>query len=839
MVTMLLTILVQLSAITGRALRIGAVSMLFLVVAACGGGGGGDDLEDALNGSGLAGITSTVTISGQLNLNATAEQDSDFQQTGQSSNVTTNNEFVTAQRLNNPTSVGGYVSADASNYSNGVSYGADAVDVFSLPLLEGQTLSFTLQNAKTTPARNLSVLVQVFKAGNTSIPIYSRFASKPILMEFVIEDDDEYFIKLTAQGGGRSPALYQIESSQTLVSGAQLAQGSYAELASARVSVMQQDGTVVQHKSSASDNDLGKLQALRAAQVLATESRNLKAEPDYLVKSTSLDTNDTFADLQWNLESIDVPQAWAASTGIGARIAVIDTGTSPLHEDLQSNLLFSEGYDFISDSSNGDGDGRDSDPTEPSFGTYHGAVIAGVIAGDTNNGKGIAGAAPNARVVPIRVLDAEGLGSAIDIAEGIRYAAGLSTEEGVRLSERVDVINLSLGLSVDSFVIGDAIRDAVAEGVIVIAAAGNENNSAPFYPAYYPEVVGVGSVNHAGIRSLFSNYGDNISVMAPGGTSSSSVYYDAEDDFIYGPTGIENPPGLGDYDVFIGTSFAAPHVAAVAGLMKQLQPSLDSAMFSALINRGELSAARSSAEFYGRGIINAAMAVSAVGGQLDDELVAFPQSLSFSDSRERMILALSNLGTGDLDVVSVDFDVPWLSVTASDAGASGLGQYAISLDQSLTASNDSESASVIVTYSIDGGVDQTLVVPVFKSAQLAQNQISGVWVYLLKRDDALASSTSIQIFDSIFYEGISGSANFSFDGIPPGAYFLEASTDNDGDQRLFDPGEAVGAYRLSNSASFLDVDRSVSGLQIDIGYQNVNDNEAFSGSIDEQLDRVF
>lgn len=837
MVTMQSKRLIQSSVISRIALRVSVLGVLSLAMMACGGGGGGSD--DSSLESGLAGIASTVTVSGQLNLNASAEQDADVQVAGQSSIVALNNTFSTAQRLNNPTSVGGYVSADSRSYSNGVDYSADNVDIYSVPLLEGQTISFVFQNAKTNPALNLSVLAQVFKASDTSVPVFSQQASKPILIEFLVEDDDEYFIKLTAQGSGRSPTLYQIKSSQTLATGSRLAQGSYAALASSRVAVMQHDGTVVQHASSTLDNDLGKLQALRAAHILATESRNLKAEPDYLVTSTRLDTNDTFAELQWNLENIDIPAAWAASTGSGARIAVIDTGTSPEHEDLKSNVLVSEGYDFIFDSDNGDGDGRDPDPTEPSSGTFHGAVIAGIIAGDTDNSKGIAGSAPNAKIIPIRVLDADGFGSAIDIAEGIRYAAGLTTDTGVRLTDRADIINLSLGLSVDSFVIRDAVRDAIAEGVIVVAAAGNDNSSAPFYPAYYPEVVGVGSVNHAGIRSLFSNYGDNISVMAPGGTSSASVYYDADDDFIIGPTSGDNLSNPDNYDVFIGTSFAAPHVAAVAGLMKQIQPNLDPAMFSALLNRGELSEARSSAEFYGRGVINAAKAVAAVGGGLDDELVAFPQSLSFSDSDERMVLSLSNMGEGTLDVKSLDFNVPWLSVSASDIRATGLGRYAISLDRTLTTSDDAESATVLITYSINGGVDETLTVPVFKSAQLAQNQISGVWVYLLKKAEAMSSTTSIQIFESKFYEAISGSANFSFDGIPPGSYFLEASTDNDGDQRLFDPGEAVGAYRLSNSGNYLELDQNISGLQIDIGYQNVSDNEEFSGSIDEQADRVF
>ena len=774
-------------------------------------------------------------MSGELFVDDYSEQDADIQMAGVANIASQNNDIANAQRLNNPTSLGGYISASAGNYRNGEIYSRDVADVYSLPMLLGQSLLIQVQAAESVSSSMLNVLVRVYSASNTSRPIYSeRVFNKNSKLEFVAESDDEYFVELSTEQVGSAPVLYQLKTSTTLTTGLALAKGSYSDLASDRIVFLDESGKLIR-SSSNSDADLAKLSALREAQEIATAS-GLRAEPDYRARITASSvfnlTNDTFRVFQWNVDMVKAPDAWAASSGDGVRVAIIDTGIAANHEDLQTNVLVSEGYDFISASGNGDGDGRDADPSEPAGGTFHGSHIAGVVAADTNNSLGVAGIAYDADIIPIRVLDTSGTGSAFDIADGIRYAAGLPTSEGLVLYPKADIINLSLGLTEDSFVIGDAIRDAVAAGVIVIAAAGNEGSDAAFYPAYYPEVFGVGSVNHEGYRSLFSNFGANVSVMAPGGTDQTSIYYDGINDDILGPVGDDN------YAFFIGTSFAAPHVSAVAALMKQLDSGLDSVSFASYLNRGMLTDVREDGSFYGRGLINAEKAVAAVGGSLSDRLDVFPESLSYTQNDERLTLTLSNLGDGVVSVDQVSFDVPWLSITGEDSDSFGLGRYAITIDSSA-AGVQARSANVEVLYSVNGGGQQRKSIPVFKASEAVTSELKGVYVYLLRKESVTSFSSSYEIVQSVFFDRILGSASFSFANVPAGNYYLEASTDNDGDRRLFDPGEALGAYRLSNAESYLALSSDRDGLRFSMQYQNLSESNEYAHSFDPQIDRAL
>lgn len=797
-----------------------------LLLAACGGGAGGGDAPPSLPQS--------VSLSGELFVDDFSEQDADIQVAGVATIASLNNNVSSAQRLNNPTSLGGYISFRSGNYRNGELYSRDISDFYSLPMLKGQSLFITLQSAESLVSAQLDVFVRVFRETNTNVPVFETNVAQPKRVEFVADSDDEYVVQLFAGAFGSAPVLYQLKTSTTLASGSALAKGSYAELASDRIAYVDDQGQLVRTKSQGHE-DLAKLSALREA-YKREQNGGVRAEPDYRASITSAAVvdiaNDAYGALQWNVDLIKAPDAWAASTGSGVRVAVIDTGVSSAHEDFFGNVLFNEGYDFVSSPLNGDGDGRDSDSSEPFGGTSHGTHISGLIAAKTNNSLGIAGIAYDADVIPIRVLDKAGSGSAFDIADGIRYAAGLRTTDGLVLSPRADVINLSLGLNEDSFVISDAIRDAVAAGVIVVAAAGNEESDAAFYPAYYPEVFGVGSVNHHGFRSLFSNFGQNVSLMAPGGTDTSSIYSDGIDDDILGPVGIS------DYAFFVGTSFAAPHVTAVVALMKQLSPGLDSAGFASLLNRGMLTDVRESGAFYGRGVINAEKAVSVLGGALSDKLDAFPESLSFTQDDERLILTLSNLGSGSVLVDSVSFAEPWLSLSAQDTDGFGLGRYAITIDSSA-ASSVADSSQVIVRYSVNGGSQQTRIIPVYKASESLTSELTGVYVYLVRKESATSFSSSYEVIQSVFFDRILGSTAFRFEDVPQGNYYLEASTDNDGDRRLFDSGEAVGAYRLSNDDAYLTVNSDKDGLRFSMKFQDLGEASEYAQSFDPQIDRAL
>lgn len=199
------------------------------------------------------------------------------------------------------------------------------------------------------------------------------------------------------------------------------------------------------------------------------------------------------ADL-WGLDRLKAQDVWDLSMGEGIAVAVIDTGVA-VHEDLSGTVL--PGRDF----SGQRGDGRND-------GHGHGTHVAGTIAASLDNGVGIAGLAPQARILPVKVLNDDGAGTAGEVAQGIIWA----TDSGA------DIINLSLGGDTPSAAMETAVRYAIDRGVVVIAAAGNSGNfgSPLSYPASYPGVMAVGATNSADQRAPFSSSNASVDITAPG-----------------------------------------------------------------------------------------------------------------------------------------------------------------------------------------------------------------------------------------------------------------------------------------------------------------------------------
>jgi serine protease len=243
---------------------------------------------------------------------------------------------------------------------------------------------------------------------------------------------------------------------------------------------------------------------------------------------------------QWALDALGLPDAHAHSIGCGVTVAIVDSGVDLDHPDLRDRLV--EGIDLV------DGD---SDPDDENG---HGTHVAGIAAAAVDNGTGIVGAAPCARIMPVRVLDAAGQGNDDTIAAGIRFAA----------DHGADVINLSLG---ESGLIGrlrkggalnDAMHYAYATGSVVVAASGNEGT--PRLRNYRPAVpvIVVGAVAPDGSPAEFSNFGDPRTLVAPGQEILSTTPTS--------PTTIF-PDGTEGYALLDGTSMAAPYVSGVAALL--------------------------------------------------------------------------------------------------------------------------------------------------------------------------------------------------------------------------------------------------------------------------------
>jgi serine protease len=364
-------------------------------------------------------------------------------------------------------------------------------------------------------------------------------------------------------------------------------------------------------------------------QQLAADDEVEFVEEDQLLQ-LALTPNDTQYTNQWhyyeNTGGIRAPAAWDKATGQGVVVAVLDTGYRP-HADLNANIL--PGYDMISDAFIGnDGNGRDSDARDPGDWTnagecgggqptsfrassWHGTHVAGTIAAVSNNNTGVAGVAFNAKVVPVRVLGKCG-GYTSDIADGIIWAAG-GTVSGVPANANpASVINMSLGGSgACSSTTQNAINQARSRGAVVVVAAGNSNaNANNFNPGNCAGVVNVAATNRQGGRAYYSNFGTSIDVAAPGGAMNS-----AND-----PAGVlstynsgSTTPGADSYGYSQGTSMAAPHVAGVAALIKQVKPAATPDEIETILK----NTARSfpaSCSGCGTGIIDANAAVQAAQG---------------------------------------------------------------------------------------------------------------------------------------------------------------------------------------------------------------------------------
>jgi serine protease len=363
-----------------------------------------------------------------------------------------------------------------------------------------------------------------------------------------------------------------------------------------------------------------------AREIALLDDRIEYVEPDVVMVPMAL-SNDKHVGDQWNLTDpvggIYLNEAWPMSKGHGVVVAVVDSGVRP-HVDLMANLL--PGYDFITNAGAArDGNGRDamawdegtwasaaqcgSHDVSGDDSSWHGTHVAGTVAALANNSLGIAGVAPQAKVLPVRVIGRCGAYTS-DIIDGMLWAAGLPVTGVPANPNPARVINLSLGsFSACSRSFQKAI-DAVREhGTVVVAAAGNSNvDVARISPAGCQGVIAVAASTRDAKKAYYSNYGKRISVAAPGGNM-----LEASEDGILSTynSGAKRP--VADVLAYMqGTSMAAPHVAGVAALMLSVNPRLSPDDVQLLIRQSArpMSAAACRGGC-GGGMLDAAAAVAA------------------------------------------------------------------------------------------------------------------------------------------------------------------------------------------------------------------------------------
>ncbi len=572
-----------------------------------------------------------------------------------------------------------------------------------------------------------------------------------------------------------------------------------------------------------------KRETIEVIEAMRKRSDVLYAEPNYILKPL-MQPNDNFYDLQWHYPLIGLPDAWdlvatAATTPVV--VAVVDTGVLLDHPDLEGQLT-SDGYDFITDpESSNDGDGIDPDPNDSGDqlqngeSTFHGTHVSGTIAAASNNSIGGAGVTwqTQTKIMPVRALGAKD-GTSADVLEAVKYAAGLENDSGTVPNQPADIINLSLGGSSYSEAEADVFSQVRNQGIIVVAAAGNTSSSLPVYPAAYPGVISVSAVDINAELAPYSNFGTTIDVAAPGGDNSQNLNGDLYADGVLSTMGKDSSGTVQfGYSILEGTSMAAPHVAGVIALMKSISPEMTPDEFDDLLVSGALTTdigTLGKDSLYGYGLIDAYRSVLAV---MDDEtpteLMVSPGTLSFGSQETQASLTAQMVGSGTLNITSVDADASWITVTAETDTLDSDPETEIPSTTKLDVQIQRPAAYVDGVYTATITIvtnKNTIEVPV-SMQKIATDQSSDagfLYIVLINSDTRKSEFGTVSTAQN-------GTYTFQIDLVEPGQYFLAAGTDMDNDGYLNDGG-AFGIYPSLEEPEVFEVSGDLSGLDFLIGF---------------------
>ncbi|MGD2113205.1 MAG: S8 family serine peptidase [Gammaproteobacteria bacterium] len=835
-----------------------------LVVGGCGGGGGG----------GGAAATTGFTVSGTIQAAAGNAVDSDVNDPF--APYTANDSIATAQAIPNPVVVGGYLNQPGAGPAGRSRNSGDTSDFYRISLTANQfvilniadhaagdldlhlydsTNSIVASSIGTGPTETIAapgtgdytLEVNIFPTAIPGASGYTLTLGQQIsavdVANLRLEDDfvpGEIIARFKPGTGTGKAAAGTLAANGLLYKAGAIGRPMLLSVPAPAAVSHAAAGSALSRALAGNARLWHKWETLRAIKQLRQRPEIAYAEPNYRRRAT-LAPDDTNYPQQWHYPLINLPQAWDITTGMDTVIvAVVDTGILSGHPDLQGQI--GQGYDFIRDTANAlDGDGIDADPEDPGDAgvagnsSFHGTHVAGTVAAATNNATGVAGAGWATTLMPLRALGLTG-GTSYDIMQAVRYAAQLPNDSGGIPAQRADIINLSLGGYSFSQSEQDVFNQARNQGVMIVAAAGNDASGNLFYPASYNGVISASAVDINRQATPYTNFGTMIDIAAPGGNTATDINGDGYPDGVLSSSGDDStgsPPQF-LYRFLQGTSMAAPHVAGVLALMKAATPTLTPADIDNLLVNGQLTTdlgAPGRDDIYGHGLIDAHKAVVAAQGGISPvppTLVVLPSALNFGTLGTTALLTVTNGGGGTLTVDPPTDDATWLTVTPGAIDpATGTGTYLAGVSRSGLA-----EGLYTATITVSSPSANTVQVPVIMQVTTLSQDADAGYHYVLLIDPATGTPK---------YQASAAASNgvyqYTLSGVADGTYELLAGTDLDNDNTVCIAGEACGGYVSLDQLTPVTVNGNRTGLDFTSGF-SVIINATAGGAIRAGIGRT-